>query len=186
MLKSLLATLSEGLQRRGFAHMLVGGQAVLQYARFRVTEDIDITVAVPLGEWQALHEVALELGLTPRVSDYEEIASTAMLLLCQTDDGMPIDFIMADSPYERQAMARARLVETSEGSMRVIAPEDLIIFKLIADRPQDIEDVRSVMRRQSDALDLVYLREWLGGLGEALGLSLLDRFEQYWRETRGR
>ena len=43
--------------------------------------------------------------------------------------------------------------------------EDLIIHKIFAGRPRDLEDVRSVILKNS-RIDMKYIRNWLGSFGE--------------------
>ena len=38
--------------------------------------------------------------------------------------------------------------------------EDLIVYKLVAGRPQDLIDVEGIVRRQRDRLDVARIREW--------------------------
>ncbi len=55
----------------------------------------------------------------------------------------------------------------------VIAPEDLLICKLLAGRPQDLQDVEAVLAAQPH-LDLARVRSVLGLIEEALGRSDLQ------------
>ena len=43
--------------------------------------------------------------------------------------------------------------------------------KLLASRPKDIDDVRGILLERLDRLDVVSIRETLGLLEEALGVS---------------
>jgi hypothetical protein len=49
----------------------------------------------------------------------------------------------------------------------VISAQDLIVAKLFAGRPRDIEDVRAVIGAVGDGLDLRHIRTLLGPLDEA-------------------
>ena len=55
--------------------------------------------------------------------------------------------------------------------------EDLIIHKVLAGRPRDLEDLRSVLLKNR-AFDLEYVRRWLREFDTSLGERSLDRFEQ--------
>jgi ABC-type hemin transport system ATPase subunit len=52
----------------------------------------------------------------------------------------------------------------------VLTAEDLVIAKVLAQRPKDLEDVRSVLRAQP-TLDLAHVRRVLRDLEEALQQS---------------
>ena len=65
--------------------------------------------------------------------------------------------IHAGIPFEEQAIARGVTVPIGKSSVRLCAPEDLIVFKLVSERPRDREDVEGVIARQAAKLDLEYL-----------------------------
>ena len=53
----------------------------------------------------------------------------------------------------------------------MISAEDLIVTKILAGRPKDIEDIRSVMTAQTGRLIIDVVRRTLKMLEEALGVS---------------
>lgn len=61
--------------------------------------------------------------------------------------------------------------------MRFASPEDLVIHKLFARRPRDLEDVRGVILK-NPGLDRDYVRGWLGEFDASLpGSGLVALFE---------
>lgn len=65
------------------------------------------------------------------------------------------------------------------GGYAVISPEDLIIHKLVAHRPVDLQDVQGILRRQGSALDLKYIRACPESLNEYVWEhNLPQTFEQ--------
>ncbi len=50
----------------------------------------------------------------------------------------------------------------------VITPDDLIVTKVLAGRPKDLEDVRELLRQQGVSLDLDRIRRLLSALEAAL------------------
>jgi hypothetical protein len=62
------------------------------------------------------------------------------------------------------------------------SPEDLIIHKIFAGRPRDLEDVRSVLLRQAN-IDTVYIKKWLREFDASSGGGhFLETFEESLRE----
>jgi hypothetical protein len=55
--------------------------------------------------------------------------------------------------------------------------EDLIIHKILAGRPRDLEDVRSILLK-NQAVDLDYVHHWLREFDRSLGEKSLERFEE--------
>jgi hypothetical protein len=84
---------------------------------------------------------------------------------------LPVDLVLAGPGIEEVFLKRARRVELGGTSIPVISPEDLIVTKILAGRPKDIDDVQSVLRAQAGQLDLAWIREALGMLQDALGQS---------------
>lgn len=104
--------------------------------------------------------VAETLGLKPLV-DPEPFVTETMVLPCEDRaSGMQVDFIFSFSDYEHQAIDRAVDVEVRGAKVRFISVEDLIVFKMIAGRPRDLEDVRQVALKNPH-LDADYVRRWL-------------------------
>jgi hypothetical protein len=94
---------------------------------------------------------------------------------------MPLDVVLAGPGLEEEFLQRAISVEVGEARIPVISPEDLIITKVLAGRPKDIEDVRSVAHERRNSLDIERIREMLGFLEQALSQGdLLPAFEDAW------
>ena len=141
--------------------MLIGGQAVLLHGRPRLTEDIDITLGVDPGHFPALLGVCAELGLEPLPPDPERfVRETFVLPARQPQTAVRVDFIFSTTPYERQAIARAVAVPIAGASVPFATAEDLIIHKVFAARPRDLEDAVGVVRRKGGELDWAYIDKW--------------------------
>ena len=74
--------------------------------------------------------------------------------------GVRVDLIFSFTPFEREAIARARAVPLGGQQVRFASPEDVIILKIFAGRPRDLEDVATIVRNQPE-LDREYIRCWL-------------------------
>lgn len=86
----------------------------------------------------------------------EKFVRQTMLLPClEPESGIRVDFIFSFSPYVQEALKRVRLVKIGTAEVRFVSPEDLIIHKVIAGRPRDLEDIKSVLLK-NPGLDLVY------------------------------
>ena len=63
-------------------------------------------------------------------------------------------------------------------TVSVISPEDLVVTKILAGRPKDLEDVRGILLERLAQIDLAGVRSTLAMLESALGQSgLLPVFE---------
>lgn len=97
---------------------------------------------------------------------------------------MPLDLVVARDSLENAFLDRARLVDVGGLEVPLITPEDLVIAKLFASRPRDIEDVRAVLGTMGSDMDLRYVRIILGQLDEAEDRSdLLPALDRMLAET---
>jgi hypothetical protein len=149
--------------------MLIGGQAVLLYGEPRLTRDIDITLGVDVDKLQSIISLAGSLALKILPENIETFTRQTMVLpVVHEETGIRVDFIFSFSPYEQQAIAKARKVRMLDQDVYFAAPEDVVIHKIVAGRPRDIEDVRGIILKVPE-IDTAYIRQWLNDFSDALG-----------------
>ncbi len=83
-----------------------------------------------------------------------------------------------------EAIARVVTVVFDRVPVRFAAVEDLVIHKLVAGRPRDIEDIAGVLRRRP-TLDLEYLHKWLTSFREVLNRDLASDFKSIQESLSG-
>jgi predicted nucleotidyltransferase len=88
---------------------------------------------------------------------------------------MPIDMIFGGPGLEDEFRERAIPVAIGGETVPIITPEDLLVTKILAGRPKDIEDARGLIAVRGAALDLERVRSLLGLLEAALSRSDLLR-----------
>jgi len=162
MIESHLADLGRELENRRIPYMIIGGQAVLLYGEPRLTRDIDITLGISVEQYSIIESLAKQLHLVLLPDKPEEFAKRTMVLPAQYQpDGIRVDFIFSTTPYERQAISRARSVSIAGSHVHFATPEDLIVHKVFAGRARDMEDIRSILKK-NPSLELQYITRWLG------------------------
>jgi hypothetical protein len=153
--------------------MVIGGQAVLLYGEPRLTRDIDITLGMGIDELDRLSEILPAIPLKVLVEDVREFVTRTMVLPTLEDKGgIRVDFIFSFSPYERQAIQRAVDVKLGRTPVKFGSLEDIVIHKIIAGRPRDIEDVKSILLKNPE-YDSRYIEQWLKDFEDSLGESFL-------------
>jgi predicted nucleotidyltransferase len=161
MFEKILSQIGASLSKHNLPYMVVGGQAVLLYGEPRLTRDIDITLGVDVNRLGEVLAVVQELNLKPLPEKIESFVRETMVLPALDEDtGIRLDFIFSYTPYETGAINRAKKVTIMGQEVNIAAPEDLIIHKIFAGRPRDLEDVRTVLLKNPD-IDIQYIREWL-------------------------
>ena len=161
MFEELLAALAGELSAKAIPYMVIGGQAVLLYGEPRLTRDIDITLGVADDRLADILQVAASLSLKLLIGNAVEFVRRTMVLPVEDEKtGIRVDFIFSLTDYERQAIERARKVEIGGGTVDFASQEDLIIHKIFAGRARDIEDAKSVARKNREP-DVDYMRKCL-------------------------
>jgi hypothetical protein len=158
---ALLARISSALDERLIPFMLIGGQAVLVHGDPRLTQDIDITLGLAPTRSSEVLELCESSGLEPLPRQPEAFVRETFVLPAEDRaTGVRIDFIFSTTAYEAQAIERAQRLSIGGGRVPFARAEDLILHKLFAGRPRDLEDVRGVLRRKGPELDWGYLERW--------------------------
>jgi hypothetical protein len=151
-----LAGIAAFLERAGVPYMVIGGIANLVWGEPRATLDIDVTVLVDAAGLDGFIE---RLGREYRVlvPDPSRFVRDTRVLPVEDGSGVRIDVLFGLLSFEEEAVRRAIAVETAGRSIRVCTPEDLILLKIISDRPRDLDDARAIIARRRHKLDLAYL-----------------------------
>jgi predicted nucleotidyltransferase len=177
-LQSVVALLAE-LRSRA---MLIGGLAVIVHGYVRTTDDIDATISGAEVSVDRILEVAVAHDIHPRIDEAAAFARRAqLLLLIHRPTGVEFDLSLAWLPFEEEALERRMLVRFQGMDLRVCDPEDLIVYKLVAARPHDLEDARQTAMRHWRRIDRERVRRTLAAFDEILedGRSRVE----LWRQT---
>jgi predicted nucleotidyltransferase len=178
MFRQAIERIVEALDQGGIPYMIIGGQAVLLYGEPRLTRDIDITLGIGPESIDKLIDILASLDLKPLIDDPTEFVRETLVLPCEIPDAnIRVDFVFSTSEYERQALNRVNSVSFGNVTVRFAALEDLIIHKIVAGRPRDLEDVKSILRKNQN-VDEDYIRLWLRRFEQALARSLMVEYEK--------
>ena len=184
MLEKLIKKVSQRLTEDKIPYMVIGGQAVLIYGRPRLTRDIDVTVGIDANDFVLVEKVCRKLKLKMLPEKPEDFAKeTRVLPTEEPKSGIRVDFIFSFSEYERQAIKKAKRVNIDNYAVKFASCEDVIIHKLVAGRAIDEEDVKSILIKNKNSIDLKYIRKWLlefSKISEHKGI--LERFNSLLKE----
>lgn len=157
--------------------MVIGGIAVIARGVPRTTRDIDVTFAGTTGVAPLAAQLA-RVGISPRIPDAEAFAAESQVLLMRhVGSGVDIDVSCAWLAFELEAIAAARRETIAGVSLPIARPEDLVIYKAIAWRPQDQQDVERLLVLHGDHMDLDRIRRHVRELAEALEVDRLADLE---------
>lgn len=153
--------LGEAFDARGIRYALLGGLATMLRGRPRFTQDVDVLLDVPQIALPGLLDELIVRGFTldpPTViREFVQEHMTAFRF-----GVVRIDWLKPVLPIYAHALAAATSLPWTEGhDLRVLAPEGLIITKMVAFRPQDQEDIRTLLTANRETIDVELVRrEW--------------------------
>jgi predicted nucleotidyltransferase len=158
----ILAKIAKLLDQNQIPYMVIGGQAVLLYGEPRLTRDIDVTLGIDSVRADDLKQICQVAGLI-KVKSFDDslIEKTNVFPCIDTETGIAVDFIFSFIDYERQAIKRAKKVKVADYAVKFSSPEDIIIHKLFAGRPKDIEDAENILIKQGRKIDMDYIKKQL-------------------------
>jgi len=162
MIAALIKRIAQHLDGNRIPYMIIGGQAVLLYGTPRLTRDIDITLGLDTDQFRVIDKICQALDLRFLIDDPEPFAVRTKVLPAEDiASRIRVDFIFSFTPYERQAIERANKVMMEGYPVSFASREDVIIHKMFAARAVDLEDVRYILVKGRQRIDLAYIRRWL-------------------------
>lgn len=135
---------------------------MIEHGYTRTTDDIDLELAIGPWEVDRLRDLMQQLGLHPKFPGaFEQVGRSLLLPLVDAHRRIGVDFAFAPSAYLDEAISRAPRHDIHGHPVAVAAVEDLVIRKVIANRPRDREDIDQLLRRHEGRVDLAYITAWL-------------------------
>jgi Nucleotidyltransferase of unknown function (DUF6036) len=173
-----LLGIAAAMRDAGVRWYLFGAQAAILWGSPRLSADVDITVDLQRKAVTDVIKAMAVHGFDVVFGDDEFVERTRVLPFIHRSSRMPVDIVLAGPGLEEEFLNRAVGVAIADQSIPVISPDDLIVTKILAGRPKDMEDVRAVILARRDEIDFPRVRSLLRLLEEALSqtdlLSALD------------
>ncbi|HJT22481.1 MAG TPA: nucleotidyltransferase [Nitrospira sp.] len=161
------------------AGAIIGAVAASLLGQARATEDVDALLRLDEKSLDHFLEMAMAHGFRPRIPDAVPFARrSAVLLLEHEASRVGVDLTICRLPFDSDAIDRAPVMIMGDIQVAVVAPEDLIIMKAIAHRPQDLQDIQAVVRANPQ-LDVPRVRAQVQEFANALDMPEL------WKDIAG-
>jgi len=163
------------LERAGIDYMLTGSMALAHYEQPRMTRDIDLVVALSVGD---AGRVAALFSPDYYLSDEaaeRAIRERGMFNILHLEKSVKLDLIVRKgTPYRQEEFARRRRVMLPGFEAWVVTREDLILSKLVwaKDSASELQlrDVRALLATDPD---LAYLGRWAAELSVSAALAVM-------------
>jgi hypothetical protein len=155
-----LTKLSAAFRRFDVRHALIGGLAVGLRSRPRATLDIDFIVSTPQLKTAPVIEALVADGFSP---DAETVIRdwNARQMIAMWYQGVRVDWLKPVLPVFQHVIDRSQEMLLFDSPIDVADAEGLILCKLIADRPQDRADIASLVKANTNRIDMGFIeKEW--------------------------
>jgi hypothetical protein len=161
---------ASALENAGVRYAFIGGAALSAWGVPRATFDLDLALSIPeeglgvvldaLSRRGFVIDAAFRKGFRDRVGGME----TIHVHLPAGSTLMAVDLFLATTPLLGSVVERRTSIDLGRGPIQVCTAADLILLKLIADRPKDRIDVENVLAVQG-VPERDYLVRWAERLG---------------------
>lgn len=154
--------LNEALERlEGIPLALAGGLALLHWIDIRTTEDVDFVLSI--SDFARLSEIFPE-------------GSLKALIYTVNLHGTDVDFLRPDDmPWSEEAIQKAPVQNFMGQQIKVLSPEYLVLYKLVAGRDKDFSDIKALLTLKGIPEKAKMLTDkYLPQMSEDLGQLILE------------
>ncbi|MFA4842296.1 MAG: hypothetical protein WC658_00470 [Candidatus Omnitrophota bacterium] len=154
-----LSAIQSLMRKAGCPWVIIGGVAAGLLGKPRFTADVDLVAVIEDKGIGKLLKACRQYGLNPRISQaYEFAKKNRVLLLKHRESGIHVDISLGILPFEKEAIKNSKKYKINDVTIYLPRPEDLIIFKSVANRPQDIIDIGEIIKR-NPKINRAYLKK---------------------------
>lgn len=154
-------------------YALIGSYAVSVWGVGRATQDIDFIASIPQEKTSEIISRLRKQGFQTdlRHGDPEDpIAGILKLTYINNDFKESIDVLLGIKGLSKEIYMRTKILNILDTKIPVISPEDLVISKLLAGGPVDIEDASKVIKIMKEKINLDYIKTFCKNKGLKLPL----------------
>jgi hypothetical protein len=156
------------------------------YGPPRFTHDVDLLLLVPdtriPAMLEGLHAAGFRYG--DKAASPIDLRQVLRDLRSQSHfarfqhQGVPVETFVPWHPFHHEVLRRSPVRDLEGRQISIHAPEDLIVFKKIFDRPKDLQDIRAMLLANKGRLDLQRIRSDARGLLTEVSWNELDALLQ--------
>jgi hypothetical protein len=151
-----LAWLARTLNELGLSYAVIGAHAVNAWVEPRFTADIDVTIELTAESAETLAQALARAGIV-RTREHGARAPSGpdFVRFSATEPSLTLEFQAAKTEFQHEVVRRAVL---GAHGVRVATAEDLIVLKLIANRPKDQNDLLGLLALPT--IDWAHVAHW--------------------------
>jgi nucleotidyltransferase AbiEii toxin of type IV toxin-antitoxin system len=158
-LEQKMLAIKRAFEGSGTPYAFGGALALAYYAEPRVTVDVDVNIFMAPDEIDRVAELLEPLGVEAPPPDRRLARRDGQVRLRWGIT--PIDLFFAYDEFHFHAADRTRRVPFGDTTIPILAPEDLLVCKVVFDRRKDWIDIDQMLLLTAGTLDLADVRRWL-------------------------
>lgn len=165
----VLGDLSRALRALRITWYVFGAQALVLRGFPRATADLDVTVLLGTMPTTRLVTELGKRGFSPAFQDAAFVATTRVLPVVHKSTGLPVDIVLGGPGLEEHFASAAERVKVGRLFVPVATANHLVVMKVLAGRPKDIEDAASLLADRAGRIDAKEIEDLTRSLSSALG-----------------
>lgn len=183
--EATLSALVNWLRSEEVPGLIIGGIAASLLGRPRLTQDVDVLVLLEERHWERFLNAGARFGFLPRIGDALVFAHRSRVILVNhKPSGVDVDISLAGLPFEEESIAQVSWTKVGKLTLPLPTPENLIIMKAVAHRPQDMADIKALLDA-NPKINLRRVRRWVKEFSSALDApDIMRDLENILRRSR--
>ncbi|HEX9613944.1 MAG TPA: nucleotidyltransferase [Bacteroidota bacterium] len=177
----VIALVDEICASNNLGYAIIGGIAATVYGSGRTTIDVDLIVQTDISALDLVYKAFASDFVPLKEKPLEFFRQYFVLPVIHKALHVKLDVSAALSGFEQTALKRAKRLPFGSVSAVFCSPEDLILFKLVANRDRDLVDVKDIVARNKQRLDLAYLRTTAAQFREVERSDIQETLETFLR-----
>lgn len=147
---------------------LFGAQALVLRGFARATADVDVTVLPGPLPTERLVAAFRRHGFLPTLEDATFVATTRVIPVVHRRTGLMVDVVLGGPGLEERFASAAERVRVGRTSVPVASATHLVVMKVLAGRPKDLDDAAALLALPGSQVDSAEIDELTKSLSQAL------------------
>jgi hypothetical protein len=149
----VLTDLAKALRGLRVPWYLFGAQALVLRGVARATADVDITVLLGTLPAERLVLALRRHRFNPTIEDATFVATTRVIPVVHRRTRMLVDIVLGGPGIEERFAAAAQKVKVGRSSVPVATATHLVVMKVLAGRPKDLDDAATLLAMPAGQVD---------------------------------
>jgi hypothetical protein len=166
---SALADIAGAMGALRLGWYVFGAQALALRGVPRATADLDVTVLPGETSTEAVVSALVKRRFALKFGDPDFVARTSVLAMVHSPSAFPVDVVLGKPGLEEIFLEGSRQVRVGRKDIPVASATHLLVMKVLAARPKDLEDAATLLRLRSDDLDVGEAEQLVRAICDAIG-----------------